>query len=126
MAAERNGSVDELRAVNGQRCAGVSRDGVDAERLAVLLDDPRSARPFGDAEAQDAPPPWSITNQAERTRKVAVGTTKKSMPAMASRWLRRKVSQRLTASGCPRPMAARRLSFARGRPGRRRRDSHVQ
>ena len=38
--------------------------------------------------------PWLITKKHYSIRKVAVGTVKKSMAAMASRWFLRKVSQR--------------------------------
>jgi hypothetical protein len=38
--------------------------------------------------------PWLITKKQYSTRKVAVGTVKESMAAMASRWFLRKVNQR--------------------------------
>src|SRR6516164_1986010 len=40
-----------------------------------------------------------MTKKQYSTEKVTVGTVKKSIAAMASRWLRRKVSQRLDGSG---------------------------
>src|SRR5262249_58670199 len=40
-----------------------------------------------------------MTKKQYSTEKMTVGTVKKSIAAMASRWLRRKVSQRLDGSG---------------------------
>src|SRR5664280_193335 len=40
-----------------------------------------------------------MMKKQQRIPKVSVGTVKKSMAAMASRWFRRKVSQRFAGSG---------------------------
>lgn len=63
----------------------------------TLLVDNRCASPVLD-------PPLSrreclITNQTYGTRKVAVGTTKKSMATITSRWFRRNVNQLCLRSG---------------------------
>src|ERR1700730_4304057 len=42
---------------------------------------------------------WPITKKQYRTPKVSVGTVKKSIAAMASRWFLRNVSHRFTGSG---------------------------
>ena len=42
---------------------------------------------------------WPMTKKQYRTPKVSVGTVKKSIAAMASRWFLRNVSQRFTESG---------------------------
>src|SRR6202158_240843 len=47
-----------------------------------------------------------MTNKQYRTRKLTVGTVQKSIATMASRWFRRKPSQRF--SGSPRRWTARR------------------
>ena len=43
--------------------------------------------------------PWWITNQQYSTRRLAVGTVKKSIAAMPSPWFRRKASQHLCWPG---------------------------
>jgi len=52
---------------------------------------------IGDVKVQDAPTIVADHEEAVEKPKVIVGTVKKSIAAMASRWLRRKTSQRLVA-----------------------------
>ena len=51
------------------------------------------------ANRRTRPRPCSIANQTCIRRNVTVGTAKKFMAAIASRWVRRNTSQRATASG---------------------------
>jgi hypothetical protein len=67
--------------------------------LAQLLDDPTASRMLRDVNVQDARPIMADDEEAVETPKVIVGTVKKSRAAMASRWFRRKASQRLARSG---------------------------
>ena len=64
-----------------------------------LLDDPRTRRMPGDVEMQDAPPIVADDEEPVEHAERDVGTAKKSIAAIASRWLRRNASQRLTGSG---------------------------
>lgn len=64
-----------------------------------LLNDPERTRIPGHVAVQNFPRPWLITKKQYKTPKVSVGTVKKSIAAMASRWFRRKVSQHLPISG---------------------------
>jgi hypothetical protein len=57
-------------------------------------------------EMQDLTPVMAMTKKQYRTPNVSVGTVKKSIAAMASRWFLRKVSHRFTGSG---PLGARRI-----------------
>src|SRR5260370_38284230 len=43
---------------------------------------------------------WAIIKKQYKRPNVAVGTVKRSIAAIASRWFRRKVSQRCAGSGC--------------------------
>ena len=74
-------------------------DSIDTEMLPQLLDDPRTRRMPGDIEMQDAPPIVADDEEPVEHAERDVGTAKKSIAAIASRWLRRNASQRLTGSG---------------------------
>jgi hypothetical protein len=68
------------------------------KRLPQLLDDPTARRRLRDVNVQDVPPIMADDEEAEHSER-DVGTVKRSMAAIASRWFRRKASQRLAGSG---------------------------
>ena len=67
--------------------------------LAQLQDDPEGIRLPSYVAVQDLPPVVLMTKKQYRMPNVNVGTAKKSIAAMASRWFRRNVSQRFATSG---------------------------
>ena len=69
--------------------------------FAQLLDYPVRIQVSGDVEMQNPAPCMLDDEQAiQHTRKFTVGTVKKSIATMASRWFRRKASQRFPGSPC--------------------------
>jgi hypothetical protein len=68
--------------------------GPKGKRLPNLLDDPTARGILRDVYGQDASPIVANDEEAVERPNVIVGTVKKSMAAIASRWFRRKASQR--------------------------------
>ncbi len=67
--------------------------------FAQLQYDPQGVWLTGNIECRIFRRSWPMTKKQYRTPKVSVGTVKKSIAAIASRWLRRKASQRRAGSG---------------------------
>ena len=64
-----------------------------------LLDNPQARRMWGDVKVQDATAIVADERKQYSTPKVIVGTVKRSIAAMASRWFRRNANQRFAGSG---------------------------
>ena len=75
-----------------------ARCGVFRESLSNLLRDPRARGMFRGMEVKNLPPAMADYEEAVKHTNVAVGTVKKSIAAMTSRWFFRKASQRFPAS----------------------------
>jgi len=84
------------------------------KRLAQLLDDPSARRMLRDVNVQDAPPIMTDNKKSNRARQTKiVGTVKKSIAAIASRWFRRKASQRLAGQDLSAPVSSNGRWFSR-------------
>ena len=77
----------------------IARRRVVRERLAQLLDDPGTVRMLGHIAVEDSPPIMRNDEEAVQNAKVSVGTMKKSIAAIASRWLLRNAAHRFAGSG---------------------------
>jgi hypothetical protein len=71
------------------------RSQLKRKRFSQLLDDPHASRMLADVNMQDAPPIMTDDEEAVEHAERNRCTVKKSMAAIASRWFRRKASQRL-------------------------------
>lgn len=71
---------------------------LERESLAELLDLPSGGRVRRNAPAGEVAPVMANDEEHVQTRNVTAGTVKKSIPAMPSRWFRRKVIQLWPAS----------------------------
>jgi hypothetical protein len=76
----------------------VARCAVFRKSFAQLLHDPLALGMFGGIEVEDSPPLVADHEEAVEHPKVAVGTVKKSMAAITSRWFLRKINQRFAES----------------------------
>jgi len=80
----------------------IARRRVVRERLAQLLDDPGTVRMLGHIAVEDSPPIMRNDEEAVQNAKVSVGTMKKSIAAIASRWLLRNAAHRFGRLGIAR------------------------
>ena len=76
----------------------VARCSVLGKSLSQLLRDPRTCRMLRGIKVEDSPPVVADHEDAVQERNVTVGTVKKSIAAITSRWFFRKTNQRLRAS----------------------------
>ena len=77
----------------------ITRRRVVRKCLAQLLDDPGAGKMLREVAVQDATPVMCNDEEAVQNAKVSVGTMKKSIAAIASRWLFRKVIHLFAGSG---------------------------